>query len=139
MAEFVVSGEVLAFMREHIESYEQVEVLILLRAHREQSWTSSAVATHLRITTTMASEALRFLCRENILSVQVGPSELLFKYAPRPAELGELVNRFVQAYDAHRLEVMKLMTANALERLRTKALRKFSDSFLIARKKKEDG
>jgi len=139
MAEPVISEDVQDFLREYIESYEQLGILVLLYAHPERSWDSASIASELRITEGIADEAVRFLCRENLLSVQVGAEALLFKYGPRPPELDGLVGRLVQAYDEQRLEVMKLMTANAVQRVRTKALRKFADSFLVGRKKNKDG
>jgi hypothetical protein len=84
---------------------------------------------------TLAAESLRFLCEQGLLRVEAGSHALLFSYEPRSSELAALVSRLVEAYDTERLAVMRLMTANSIERLRTKALEKLSDSLSLARKK----
>jgi hypothetical protein len=127
------------FMRDHLESYEQLEILIRLRAHPERTWAPHSISSELRIDEAISEEALRFLCRQGLLGVDIGKQALLFKYEPKSSELDALVGRLVQAYDTERLAVMRLMTANSIERLRTKALKKFSDSFILARKKDKDG
>jgi hypothetical protein len=139
VTEQLVPKGVRDFLREHVESYEHIEILLLCQAHPEKSWSSNSVAAELRVPVTIAEEALRFLCREALLSVEVGTRTLRFKYAPRSPELAEQVTGLLRAYSEQRVEIMTLMTTNAVERLRTSALRKFSDSFLLGRKKKDDG
>jgi hypothetical protein len=45
------------------------------------------------------------------------------------------VNQLARAYALQRLEVVKLMTANAIKRLRTNALNAFAESFVIHKDK----
>jgi hypothetical protein len=135
----LVPKDVRDFLREHIESYEHLEILLLFQAHPEKSWSSNSVAAELHVPGTIAEEALRFLCREALLGVEVGARAIRFKYAPRSPELAAQVKGLLRAYSEQRIEIMTLMTANAVERLRTSALRKFSDSFLLGRKKNDDG
>jgi hypothetical protein len=74
-------------------------VFVLLCAHPERSWTAQAIAPQERVAASIAEDAPRLLCRDALLSVQVGSSTLLFKYSPRPLDLGALVNKCVQAYE----------------------------------------
>jgi hypothetical protein len=90
----------------------------------------------LPMTYTLAEEALRCLCSENLLETEIGTDTRLFKYRPLRAEDDETIRKLFECYQQHRLEIVKLMTAQAVERLRTSALRKFSDSFMLARKNK---
>lgn len=127
------------FLRERISSYEQLEVLLLLRSHPTKRWGTQSVTMELRIKESLAEEALRSLCKNNLLRVDVGSGELLFTYRPHPPELDEVIGTLAKAYRDERLEVMKLMTAHAVERLRTSVLRKFSDSFILRKNKDGDG
>lgn len=127
------------FLRAHVESYEQLNILILFSAQPERLWEIKAIASELRIPEASAEEAARFLCRQSLLTVQVGMRALLFVYKPRSTELDELVKALAQAYREQGVEVMRLMTANAIERLRLKAIRSFSDAFIVAPKKNKDG
>lgn len=127
------------FLRAHVESYEQLNILILLSAQPDRVWEIKAIATELRIPEALAEEAARFLCRQSLLTVQVGMRALLFVYKPRSPELDELVKALAEAYREQSLEVMRLMTANAIERLRLKSIRSFSDAFIVAPKKNKDG
>lgn len=138
-AESLLSAEVQGFLRRHIESYEQLEVLLLLCAQPDRLWSSESVASDLRVTRSAADESLRFLCRENLVRVELRTNRLCFRYGPRSPQLAGLATQFVRAYEEHRIEVMRLMTANAVERVRIKALRKFSDSFILKPKKGNDG
>jgi hypothetical protein len=128
-----------AFLRAHIESHEQLDVLILLSSQPDRVWAPKAIATELRITEALAEAASRFLCRQSLLTVQIGARALLFVYKPRSRDLDELVKALTKAYREQRLEVIRLMTANALERLRLKSIRSFSDAFILAAKKNKDG
>jgi hypothetical protein len=60
-----------------------------------------------------------------------------FRYAPATVALDAGVSALARAYADQRLEIMKLISANAIERLRTAAIRAFSDSFLIRRKRRD--
>jgi hypothetical protein len=46
-----------------------------------------------------------------------------------------VVDRLAIVYGEHRLEVMRLLSAHALERIRNSAARAFADAFVIGRKK----
>jgi hypothetical protein len=134
-----VPADVQAFLREHVESYEQLEVLLRLRLQPDRSWTPLDVASELRISDELGLAALRFLCRERLLGVDVGRGVLLFRYAPQSAELVELIPRLAIAYEENRLEVMRLMTANAIDRLRLGPMNRLANAFLLGRKKNRDG
>ena len=45
------------------------------------------------------------------------------------------IEALARVYEERRLDVIKRMTANAIERVRTAAIRTFSDAFLLRRKK----
>ncbi|MFO0612497.1 MAG: hypothetical protein U0414_07920 [Polyangiaceae bacterium] len=52
-----------------------------------------------------------------------------FRYAPRDAATRATVDRLMEVYVSARIEVMRLMTENALERLRSSAVLAFPHAF----------
>ena len=54
--------------------------------------------------------------------------------------LDEAIGNLAESYDENRLEVINLMNTNAIERVRTSAMRAFANSFLLGGGgKKNDG
>lgn len=139
MADPILDADVQAFLRDRIESYEQLEILVLLRARRGEALTPSAVALELHISESDAELALRALCRQGLLNVMLSPDLLLFRYQPQNPELAALGDRLTSAYAERRLEVVRLMTANSIERLRARALKTFANAFLLGKKGGKDG
>jgi hypothetical protein len=85
----------------------------------------------------MAAEALDRLCRGDLLAVRTDGDAVLFMYSPSDVGLDGAVTDLAQAYNENRLEVIKLMSANVIERVRTSAMRAFADAFLLGGKKKD--
>jgi hypothetical protein len=131
--------DVQALLRERIASYEQLALLLLLRARVEQTWTVSSVASELRLPEAIAEEALQFLCGQKLVARVASADGPRFTYNPGSPELAALVEKLAKAYDEKLLDVMRLMTTNAIERLRTNALSTFADAFLLKRGEDEDG
>ena len=77
-------------------------------------------------------DALR---RAHLLSVGIDGASFLFSYGPRNPVLERLVDRFVQAYEEDRIEVMTLMSSNAVERVRNSVLKTIANAFRLGGKK----
>jgi hypothetical protein len=132
-----VDPEVRAFLRDHIESHEELQVLLLAHRDSDRDWTANSVAAELGITATLAKEALEALCREKLLRAHTtGPSSFVASQVP---ETKLLVEKLAQAYQELRFDIAAILATNAIERLRTRALKTFSDSFIIGRKKDRNG
>lgn len=125
--------EVQALLFQCIESYEQLEILLLLRARPSRAWSAHAIASELTIAAPMAEDACRSLCQNDLLSMLTGTGQQLFEYAAATPELDAAVRELARAYTDQPLEIIRAMTANAFARLRMKALGVFTDAFLRAR------
>jgi hypothetical protein len=130
VADREVPADVGAFLRDHVESYEQLEILLFLRARAHQTWASNALAAELGIAESLMEDALRFLCQRRLLGVVVSPGSVLFRYDPESAELAELVRRLADVCVEERLQIMRWMTANAIDRVRSRALSTFAEAGL---------
>jgi hypothetical protein len=119
----VVPEPVRVFLRAQIESYEELEVLLLVREQRGR-WCSASQIGALGSATLMApAEALERLYRRGLLAVRDEPPDVRYQYDPSDRALVERVDELALVYRDNPLEVMKLMTQNAVERVRSQAAR----------------
>lgn len=141
MSETIDEG-VRTLLLERIEAFEHLELLRRMHRKPEQRWTPQDVAEQLRISQTLAEAALEHLVRHQLIAAatvegEEGTMITAFTYRPQDPALAATVDRLTLAYDDSVLEIMKLMSANAIERARNKALRFFSDAFILGKKKKD--
>lgn len=117
-----------SFLRDHITSYEQLEILLLLRTEPARAWSLEEVAQPLSIARPAATAALAHL-RELGLVVIVeehgGGDGARYALAEGPAELSSTVAALAVAYDEDRAGVMRALSRNAIARLRSRAMRAF--------------
>ena len=137
MSEVKIPQDVVVLLQEHIHTYEELEIIILLHRQPGQEVSGEAIAEALKIPVESVSVALRHLADGGLLEpIELAGSQLRYRGPPDQFKLA--VGRLARAYEDRRLEVMGLMTSNAIARLRTSAMRAFADAFLIG-KKRDDG
>lgn len=139
MADAEPTEELQRFLREHIETYEQLEIVLLLRHRSGQSLDCDAISVELRLPEAVAEEALDALSQRELVTRTPAAAGPLFSYRPETPHLAELVSALAQLNHDRRLDVMRLMTANSIERLRAKAASTFADAFLLRRGRRKDG
>lgn len=122
------------FLTEYVESYEQLEALLLLHARHDQAWSAAEVAAALHIDDPLATRALDELSGHGIVEVS-GEAQYPRYRAGADDELRRLVDLVARANVENRLEVVRLMHLNAIKRMRAAAARTFADAFLVRRKK----
>jgi hypothetical protein len=125
-------SDVQLFLRDHIDSLEQLEILLLFQ-RCEQIWSAPGVAEELSIGASAAEEALRALCERGLLGIATEPSQ--FRYAPSSPALAAVVKHLAEIHADQRAALMKVLTANAIQRLRAGAVVMFSNPFLGRREK----
>lgn len=126
-----------SFLLAHVESYEQLDVLALLRTQADRGLSAEEVADGTKVPLAAAETALDGLHESGILAQSHHQGGPRFRYAPREPGLGALVDRILRAYRESPLGIVKLMSTNAIERVRTHAIRAFASSFVLERKKKD--
>lgn len=130
-----IASEVAALLRDRIESLEQLELLLLLRRRASESWAPDKAGAELGLAVPMATQALEHLVRGGLVVERTTATGRAFRYAPMSAALVEAAGELAQAYVEHRGEVMRLLSANAVARVRAAASRMFSYSLLTGKKK----
>ena len=130
--------DVRALLHEHIESYEQLEVLLLLRRERYEEWTIAALAARLHVREELIASALERLKSASLVAAVSATAAMRFAYRPGSSGLDAAAGHLDRAYAERPIRVIQLMSANAIERLRTAALHTFADAFVL-KKKDDDG
>lgn len=130
--------EVQKLLRDHIESYEQLEVLLLLRTELDHPWTVDALSARFRIAASLVSLALDGLQTGGFVEARAHGAEKQYAYIAQSNHVEATLRQLIQAYREHPIPILKQMSANAIERVRTAALRTFADAFIL-RKDKKDG
>jgi hypothetical protein len=117
------------FIERDIHSVLQLEVLLLLREHAND-WTPSQVASELRVTEQSAELHLVDLSLRGLASGS--KATRVFRYAPRTAELGALVDELADCYANMRYTVINLIFSRPGD-----SARALAEAFRFRRKKDE--
>src|SRR5688572_11636355 len=129
-----VPAAVRNFLSEHVESYEQLELLLLMRSPPHKDWSFRELTARTQLPPDAVDEALAGLARAGCIT-RGRSSEGSARYAPRDGVQAAVIEDLAQQYQDNRLAIIKLMSANAIERVRTAAIHTFADAFVIGRKK----
>lgn len=116
---------------DHIDSVEQLEILLLLYQHPERSWSAESVARELRISPMSAGDRLKDMARAAILA-RVPGAEGEYRYAP-DAQMREAVSGLAAAYTERRVTVINLIFSKPVDKIRT-----FADAFRLRRDDDDD-
>lgn len=130
-----ISDDVRAFLREHIETYEELQLLLLLHSEGSSTWTADLLAGRLSLADDALSESLGALQTRHLVERLLVGAEERYQL---PAEIArnESLRRLATLYASHTIEIIKLMSSNSIDRIRTAALRSFADAFLFRKDKK---
>ena len=122
--------DVRQFLHQHIDSVEQLEVLLLLWRTPNRGWTSEEVATAVYSHPSSVVRRLALLLGHGLLRER---EPGCYQYAPRTAEQHETVTRVDHMYRERRVAVITLIASKPIENVRA-----FSDAFRIRKKKEDD-
>jgi hypothetical protein len=129
-----IAAPVRALIAERLHGYEQLEALLHLHARPTEDCTPATMAAALRIPVDAAAAALEDLVGRGLARTAEGGGRS-YRFAAATPELEATVAALARAYAEQRLAVIKLLSDNAIERLRTGAARAFVDAFLIGRRR----
>ena len=126
MAESDISPAIRDFITEQIDSVLQLEVLLLLFAHRSRAFTIDDITKELKIDANWLSAQLARLCSVGILVCMSQSNVSTYQYQPAKRELDEIVQGLADAYAQRRVSVVSLIFNKPTDRLRH-----FADAFRI--------
>jgi len=120
---------------EHIDSVEQLEILLLLHKDAARAWSAEAVARELRVSHISAGDRLKELMRAGILvRVEGAGSGPEYRYAPESPKLEESVSGLEKAYSERRVTVINLIFSKPVDKIRT-----FADAFRLRKDDDDNG
>lgn len=123
-----------AFLRDYIDSFESLEILLLL--HRERTaWTADELCRHFKIRAPVIDDALASLVRAGLVSTTDQNVLTSYRYAHEDLVRDALVASLERTYRDEPTQIMQLMSAQAIERLRNGAIRAFADAFVFRKDK----
>lgn len=123
------------FLVESISTYEQLDILLLLvRGGIGRSWSAKTVADSLDAASDDCRVVLEALAAIGVL--KVGSDLTTFQYSPATPEIARNVETLERTYREERATVAMMMSTNAMERVRTSAIRTFAEAFRLRGSKK---
>lgn len=127
--------EVRSLLERHVDSFEGLEALLLLRRQHGAPMSLDAVRGGIRIPTPDLERALARLQRGGLVSVRREANTDGYVYAPKTSKLAASVERLAALYADSPVEIARMLTERALDRVRSEAAQLFADAFVLGRKK----
>lgn len=118
---------VAAFVHDHIETLEQIEILTLLMKFPERWWDAAAVAGAIGINETVARDGLEHLASRNLLAISI-TGAVRYQFQPGTTTLRDASKEFAEACRTTRVAVFRLVTDT-----QRKVMRNFADAFRLRR------
>lgn len=119
------------FVRDNVESIEQLQVLLLLHSDRKP-WTIGEAAKALKMAPIAVEAALHHLVTRGLVREPVavgGP----FLYAAGREAVDSLVRALAVAREEQTAALTQFLTSMAMERMRQAMLRAFTEAFRLRR------
>jgi hypothetical protein len=120
-----IPHEVKTFLREHINSLVQLEVLLLLHGNPTGAWDVDKVNRELQLGTELIRKQLADLHGHGLLDLAEGADEA-YRYNPVTSELDQAVNALAKCYKERRVSVTSFIYSSPLD-----SIRNFADAFRI--------
>lgn len=120
------------FILHHINSVEQLELLLLLHGHPGRAWSTDVVARELRIAPASAGEQLEDMVRDRLF-VRQGVSPKEYRYGPENMKLDDAVRGLAAEYMKRRVTVINSIYSKPIDKIRT-----FADAFRLRKDEDSD-
>jgi len=118
-----IPDDVKRFIVEKINSVEQLEVLLLLRAAPERLWTASTVSEAIYSSDAAAALRLTDLHAAGLLH-RIDGTPPSYRFGPLPAEVDARVGRLAEVYAQRRVAVITMIYSRPLDQVQA-----FADAF----------
>jgi hypothetical protein len=101
-----ISPELKRFIRQYIQSVEQLEILLLLRSQSSRPWTAKKVFDVIRSSERSAAMRLADFARDGFLLADPEDPDA-YRYQPKTVELDRLVEATAAVYQSRRVLVIE--------------------------------
>ncbi|HEY2028439.1 MAG TPA: hypothetical protein VGH20_04430 [Myxococcales bacterium] len=120
-------GNVERFIATHIDNLEQLEILLLLRAHRTREFEAREVTAELRLGPSTAPDRLTDLAGRGFVAVSGDPPR--YRYAPDTSETARVIEEVARCYAERRVTVISRIFSP-----RSDSVRSFANAFDLRRR-----
>lgn len=103
-----IPEEVQRFLVDHIDSIAELEAVLILREHRDQSWPCGLVADRIYSSEEVTGGLLVKLANRGFLTAD-GTTPGSFRYAPRNQEMARLLDQLAEVYAKYLVPVTDLV------------------------------
>lgn len=134
-----VPAEVRKFLYEHVETLEELEVLVFLARNPQSAWTAEELEMKLQIPFGSVSSAFHTLRKSGMCEVAHGSEEPAYLLPRRDPVLRMQIERMAAVYEVNRFGIIKLLSEAAMDRVRGSMTKAFADAFVLGGKKRRDG
>jgi hypothetical protein len=110
------------FLFEHIDSVEQLDMIVLLFEQRNKWWTAKAISEELRTSCSSVGNRIPVLQSLGIVGVNEAGA---YQYQPKSPELAALIENLVDQYKLRRHTILQLIFST-MKRAKT-----FANAFVI--------
>lgn len=124
--------ETVRLIRSHIESVGQLEILLLLHASPEVSFTPAQINDRLQSNLTWVEQRLASLAAHG-LAVLESSLPAKYRYAPESEEMARAVSRLADIYLSYRVRVIDTIYSPRDQ------MQSFSDAFRLKKETDQDG
>jgi predicted transcriptional regulator len=131
MSKNIVSEKIKQFIFEHIDSVELLEVLLLIRAHKNSKWNADQIAQELRSSSKSVSTRLNSLVGIGLLEA-LPESKGLYQYKSASSEFETILDELNETYKIRRQAIFELIFSPL------KKGRHFANAFLVNPSKKDE-
>lgn len=121
MPDSIIPFELQDFIIRHIDSIAQIEALLLLRLHADQSWDVPKTAQRLYVTEQETLQILQNLCDDGLVECNDG----LYRYACKSKENEQFVDRLAESYARNLVAVTSIIHA------KPRRIREFANAFKL--------
>jgi hypothetical protein len=130
--------ELRQFLFAYVETYEELQVLSCLGVGRELWWEPENVTRDCGVEAPGVLSALKRLAARGVLEQQGAESGVQFRLHDDFRSRAGILDRLALEYRQNRLQLIEMLSHNAIERVRASALKTFAECFRI-RGPKDDG
>lgn len=127
MANDTLPAAVRLFLARHIQSVEQLEVLLLLRSEPQRAWTVGEVYDVIRSSTASIASRLKTFTNDGFVTEEATSSPA-FRFAPKDENLRMAIDQTATAYQVSRVRVIEAIFTPASDPVQT-----FADAFKLRR------
>ena len=123
--------DVLELLRERISGLIELDVLLCMRGDATRSWTAPTLANLVGLPEEWAEEALVALRGAELIEEAEGGTERRFFYRPTTPDLEAAVTTLAHAYEDRPDYVARILTEDAISRVRWSASQAFPAAFVV--------